>query len=664
MVKESVANVVPLIELRNVRKRYGGVAAGQPEVEVLHGINLTIRAGEFVAIMGASGSGKSTLMHILGCLDRPTEGTYSFDGIDVATLDVDALAWMRREAFGFVFQSYHLIPSETARENVEVPALYAGVPEYDRMNRAAELLSRLGMGDKLSNRPHQLSGGQQQRVSIARALMNGGRIILADEPTGALDSQSGTEVMTLLRELAEAGHTIVLITHDRDVAAKARRIIEIKDGHIVHDSARATPRSLDTEIGSSAGLSLRDFGQNGGPPFGYELREAGRMAWRGMRANRSRTLLTLLGIVIGVASVIVMLAIGEGAKQRVIEQMTILGANVLYLLGQQPPGGGPRGVLDGGDLMALARLPYIREVAPVISSVAIPVRYGNVTHRDDVVATSVNQFKIRAWPLVQGRLFTDAEDRAATGVAILGYQAWRSLAPSRESLLGRQILIGASPFTVVGVLAERGVTAGEGGLDRNVYVPFGAGLARLFAPNSPPNYIMVSVISSAKAKEAERAVRDLLLLRHAGREDFRVGNAAARLEAEMASRDTMTMMLGLIAGVSLLVGGVGVMNVLLMTVRERTREIGIRMATGARQRDIQRQFLTEAVVLTMVGGVIGVLTGLSIGVALIVWNVPIVFSIRAMIGAFACAVATGLLFGYSPARTAARLDPVVALAGE
>lgn len=205
-------------------------------MEVLHGITLDIRAGEFVAIKGASGSGKSTLMNILGCLDSPSGGEYLLDGEDVSTLDADELAALRRRTFGFVFQSYNLIATSTAQENVEVPAIYAGMPAAERHERAAELLGSLKLGDRLDHRPNQLSGGQQQRVSIARALMNGGRIILADEPTGALDSQSGEDVMALLRSMHEQGNTIIVITHAREVAERADRLIEIRDGQILSDT--------------------------------------------------------------------------------------------------------------------------------------------------------------------------------------------------------------------------------------------------------------------------------------------------------------------------------------------------------------------------------------------------------------------------------------------
>ncbi len=649
----------PLISLRGIRKRYGG-NGGQPQVEVLRGIDLDIHAGEFVAVVGTSGSGKSTLMNLLGCLDRPSDGSYHFDGHDVAALGADELAWLRREAFGFVFQGYHLIASESARENVEVPAIYAGVPATDRAERAAALLTRLGLPDKLENRPNQLSGGQQQRVSIARALMNGGRIILADEPTGALDSKSGAEVMTLLRELADAGHTVIVITHDREVAAQARRVIEIRDGEIVGDSAQGAAPILSNQ--ALPPLDMADAAKAGGASFAADVREAARTAWRGMRLNRARTGLTLLGIVIGVASVIVMLAIGEGARQRVVQQMGTMGTAILYLGSRPPPTGGPSGSLTPEDLEALAALPEIRRVLPVIGD-PITVRHGSADRQLYVFASSEEMPLVHHWPVALGRYYTDAEDRDLAPLVVLGHKARHHFFPDMSNPLGKQLLIGNSPFEVIGVMAERGADSGAQDYDDMVFIPYHAGRARVYQVQTQPDYVVVEAASSADVLPAERAMKALLMSRH-GREDFGIGNAGARLQAEAATRQSMTVMLGLIAAVSLVVGGIGVMNVMLMTVRERTREIGIRMATGARQRDILRQFLTEAVLVTVTGGAMGVALGVLIAAVLIAVQVPVVLSVSAMAGAFLCAVATGLVFGYVPARTAARLDPVVALAGE
>ncbi|MCZ8092484.1 MAG: MacB family efflux pump subunit [Acidovorax sp.] len=663
---DAAHSAAPLIELRSVRRRYGG--GEQPEVEVLRGVSLRIHAGEFVAIVGASGSGKSTLMNLLGCLDRPSSGQYLFQGQDVAGLGPDELAWLRREAFGFVFQGYHLIRSESARENVEVPAVYAGLPRSERAERASALLSRLGLAGKQHLRPTQLSGGQQQRVSIARALMNGGRIILADEPTGALDSHSGAEVMALLHELADAGHTIVLITHDREVAAQARRVIEIRDGQIVADSGAAGPvLGFEAKLASSAqGISASSYQNNSksarAGALWAELAEAARSAWRGMRIHRTRTALTLLGIVIGVASVIVMMAVGEGAKQRVVEQMGAMGTTIMYLGATHPREGGPMGEITAQDLEALAQLPDIGAVMPVIGD-PTPVRYANVERQLYVFAASEDMPRVHHWPVAQGRYYTAAEDRDMAPLVVLGHKASAQFFPDTPSPLGRHLLIGNAPFEVIGVMAERGADSGAESYDDMVFIPFQSGRARVYRAQTQPDYTVVAAASVDQVQAAEQAMRSLLLQRH-GREDFAIGNPAAKLQAEAQTRNAMTLMLGLIAAVSLVVGGIGVMNVMLMTVRERTREIGIRMATGARQGDILRQFLTEAVLVTLVGGASGVAIGLLVGAALMVAGVPAIFSVTAMAGAFACAVATGLVFGYMPARRAAALDPVVALASE
>ena len=649
-----------LIALKAIRKQYGG-QDGAPVVEVLHGIDLRIQAGEFVAIVGQSGSGKSTLMHILGCLDSPSSGDYFFQGKDVARLDADALARLRREAFGFVFQGYHLIPTESARENVEVPAVYAGMPTEQRHDRASALLERLGLSERQTNRPHQLSGGQQQRVSIARALMNGGHIILADEPTGALDSQSGKEVMALFHELADAGHTIILITHDRSVAAQARRVIEILDGQIVDDSG-SSQQNIATMPSALESFWTQPEHVSKTAVQGEELREALRAAWRTMRVNRARTLLTLLGIIIGVASVIVMMAVGEGARQRVMVQMGTMGTTIMYMSSATPITGGPRGVLTDEDFDAIRKLPEISRVMPVIGD-PITVRFSNVSLQVYVFAANEEMPSMHHWRVAEGRYYTAQEDQSLAPVVVLG-AAMRKRFFGDKSPVGELLLIGNSPFEVIGVMEERGADSGAQSYDDMVFIPYRAGRARVYQAQTQPDYVVMEAVSSDLVFEAESAVHDLLYARHGDREDFSIGNAAARLQAEASTRRSMTIMLGLIAAVSLLVGGIGVMNVMLMSVKERTREIGIRMATGARQRDILRQFLTESMVLTVSGGMTGIVLAGLLGVGLAMMGMDMVFSVSAILGAFGCAVITGLVFGFMPARTAARMDPVVALAGE
>ncbi|OZY48785.1 MacB family efflux pump subunit [Pseudomonas lundensis] len=652
----------PLIKLHDIRKVYGGVDT--PQVQVLKGVSLSIHAGEFVAIVGASGSGKSTLMNILGCLDRPTSGRYLFAGEDVASLDTDELAWLRREAFGFVFQGYHLIPSASAQENVEMPAIYAGMPAAERHARAAALLTRLGLAERTGNRPHQLSGGQQQRVSIARALMNGGHIILADEPTGALDSHSGAEVMTLLDELASQGHVVILITHDRDVAARANRIIEVRDGEVISDSANGAPPVSDNPNALQA-IDLRQRLNQGSEARGAwkgELVDAVHAAWRVMWINRFRTALTLLGIVIGVASVVVMLAVGEGSKRQVMAEMGAFGSNIIYLSGMSPRPRAPLGIITLNDVAALSTLPQVKMIMP-INGAEIGVRYGNVDHTMYTGGNGIDFPAIFNWPVVQGSFFTQADEDAAAAVAVIGKKVREKVLKDVPDPIGRYILLENVPFRVVGILAEKGASSGDSDSDTRIVVPYSAASVRLFGTHNP-EYVVIAAADASKVNQTEKAIEHLMLRLHNGHRDFEITNNAAMIQAEAKTRNTLSLMLGSIAAISLLVGGIGVMNIMLMTVRERTREIGIRMATGARQRDILRQFLTEALMLSVVGGAAGIGLAFIVGAVLYLCDVAVAFSWMAVLGAFGCALVTGVIFGFMPARKAARLDPVTALTSE
>ena len=243
-----------LIELKDIYKIYH---MGEETVHALDGINLTVDQGEFVAIVGSSGSGKSTAMNIIGCLDVPTSGTYHLGGIDVSTMEDDQQAEIRNKMLGFIFQQYNLLPKLSLMENVEVPLVYAGVPRGERHRRAAAALERVGLGDKLRNKPNQLSGGQQQRVSIARALAGRPAVILADEPTGALDSHTGREVLKMLQELHRQGNTVVLITHDNSIAVQAQRIIRLEDGRVVYDGDAHAPEAV---VQSGCGIRTEQEG--------------------------------------------------------------------------------------------------------------------------------------------------------------------------------------------------------------------------------------------------------------------------------------------------------------------------------------------------------------------------------------------------------------------
>ena len=639
----------PLIEMRGVTKTFRN---GELEVKVLHGIDLCIHPGEFVAIMGASGSGKSTLMNLLGCLDRPTSGRYRFMGRDVSGLGRDELARLRREEFGFVFQSYNLLSGATATENVEVPAVYSGMPPGERHQRARQLLADLGLVERLDHRPSQLSGGQQQRVSIARALMNGGRVILADEPTGALDSQSGTEVMRLLTELSNQGHTIILITHEREVAEHASRVIEIRDGRILADPG-PRPRQGETadfmpHVDRSSRLT--------------DLVEATRTALRALRANVFRAILTLLGIVIGVASVIAMLAIGDGAKQSVVDSISAMGSNLLMVRPGAPNMRGRGGVvtLVPEDVAAIQELPNVLAAVPEQSS-TVTVRHADADHRTEVNGTSADYIRARTWLPVNGTFFTLEDERRYATVAVLGQTVAAALFRG-EDPLGRFLLVNNIPFQVIGVMAPKGATSWGMDQDDVVFVPYTTASLRLTGQRHLRN-ITVAVQDVDGIDETQAAVHALLLGRH-GVEDFQIRNMAAIIDSVTETQNTLTILLGSIAAISLLVGGIGVMNIMLVSVTERTREIGIRMATGARMRNILQQFLIEALVVSAVGGLIGVAAGLGVAALIKTFDTPIQYSLAPVLLAFGCAFATGLVFGYLPARKAARLDPVVALASE
>lgn len=649
----AVQNDAPLIELVGLRKTYksGETAA----VEVLQGISLKIRAGEFIAIMGQSGSGKSTLMNILGLLDRPTSGTHRFAGKNVETLSRDELAELRRDAFGFVFQQYNLIPTITALENVEIPAIYAGISRAERHAWAAGLLARLGLSDRIDHRPNQLSGGQQQRVSIARALMNGGHVILADEPTGALDSKTGAEVMELLAELAVQGHTVILITHDHDVAGAADRIVEIRDGVIVSDSGASKsedrrPRPTGSRNVGKAASAFSD------------MHEAFHAGGRALSANPFRTALTLLGIIIGVASVIALLAIGEGAKQSVLAQLSIYGANRMYVI----PGGGsshgPGGRLLAADADLVRAVPNVAAAMPYLHG-NVTVRAGNVDYPTNGVAVTTDFPSILHWTVDHGVFFNKQDELSFATVAVIGSKLASRMFPDGSDPVRRMILVNNVPFQVIGVLSSKGALSGDSDDDDTIVFPFSAGSVRVFGKQEL-SWISVLVTDLSRADETASAITATLEKAHRVR-DFRVFNKVASIQAQDRTQNTLTLLLGFTAAISLIVGGIGVMNVMLMTVTERTREIGIRMATGARTIDILRQFLTEAMMVSGVGGLLGAAIGLGAGaLAAILFHMPVIFSLTAIFSAVGCAVLTGFVFGFVPALRAARLEPVAALARE
>ena len=651
---EVAASPVPataLLSLAGVGRHYG---EGEAQVRALDNVDLEIHAGEFVAIVGQSGSGKSTLMNILGCLDHPSVGRYSVLGRDVARLGADELAAMRRDVFGFVFQRYNLLSDASAVENVEVPAVYAGLGKHERRRQSLMLLNRLGLDDRANHLPAELSGGQTQRVAIARALVNDASVILADEPTGALDSQSGRDVLALLSELNAEGRTIILITHDAGVAAHARRVIELRDGRVVADTR--------DEVGIGHRVLPSPVARRT-PGVLSELGEAIKMAMRSMRRNLFRTALTLLGVVIGVAAVIAMLAIGDGGKQDVLDRIAAMGSNQLSV---RPGFSGFRGsgdidTLTPADAEAIRTLANVELVSPDRSS-SLMLRAGNRDYRSTVQGVWPEFQTLRNWPMASGSFITQDDVQGYAPVIVLGQTVVQNLYPDGRDPVGSFVLVRNTPFEVIGVLGTKGASNWGQDQDDVALIPLSTGFMRLFG-QSFLGSITVKVDSEAAMSRTEQAITDLLSERHRT-VDFRVRNTASLQEAVSATADTMTALLASVAAISLIVGGIGVMNIMLVSVTERTREIGIRMATGARQRDILLQFNTEAIVVCGIGGLLGIALGIGAGLAVERFGMPVQFSSGPALLAFTCAFLTGVVFGYLPARKASRMNPVTALAFE
>ncbi len=657
----------PLLTLRGIGRSF---PSGEQEVQVLKDVDLDIGHGEMLAIVGASGSGKSTLMNILGCLDRPTTGTYTVSGKDVGTLDSDALAELRREHFGFIFQRYHLMQHLTAAGNVEVPAVYAGTEGAARDVRARQLLARLGLEDRTEHRPSQLSGGQQQRVSIARALMNGGQVILADEPTGALDSKSGQEVIGILRELHAQGHTIIIVTHDMQVASCTERIIEIADGVIVGDrpnvpTAAAPAQAIGADASAPPAMSRPKLGIARFSTGWARFAEAFRMAWRSMMAHRMRTALTMLGIVIGITSVVSIVAIGEGAKRFVLADIKAIGTNTLDVYPGRDFGDDKAAsirTLTPPDLQAIAAQPYVHSVTPATMR-SLRLRYRSADINGNVNGVSDAFFRVRDIQMASGAAFNAEDVRHQAQVVVIDQNTRRKLFPDGTEPVGKVILVGNLPCTVIGVSQEKKSVFGEN-KSLNIWLPYSTSASRLFGQQHFDG-ITVRIRDDQPTKTAEDSIVRLLTLRH-GSKDFFTFNMDSIVKTAERTSQSLTLLLSLIAVISLVVGGIGVMNIMLVSVTERTREIGIRMAVGARQSDVLQQFLTEAVLVCLVGGLIGVLLsyGISFVFSLFVKQWQMIFSMGAVVSAFLCASLIGVLFGYLPARNAARLDPIEALARE
>ncbi len=656
-----------LLEVRDLWREY---PSGDGVVAVLKGVTLRIEAGEMVAIMGASGSGKSTLMNVLGCLDRPTRGDYLVAGQSTALLLPDELARLRREHFGFIFQRYHLLGDLSAVGNAEIPAIYAGIPAEQRHERARHLLTRLGLGDRLANRPGQLSGGQQQRVSIARALVNGGDVILADEPTGALDSTSGAEVMKILKELHAEGHTVVIVTHDPQVARHAQRIIELKDGWVVADHP-----TLDPIDSGEIAIAPKDGHQTRQPKavaagglmaalsssWG-RLTEALHMALRAMAGHRLRTLLTMLGIIIGIASVVSMVALGEGTRRRVLADISAMGTNTIDIFPGKNFGDRTAGrirTLVPSDVQALASLNYVDSVTPSVGT-SVTLRRGNVEASASVTGVGEQFFQVKGYTMAQGMAFDSESVRRQSQEGVIDKGTRDALFKPDEDPVGQVIFLGSVPVRVIGVTKPQDNMFGMGD-NLNVWVPYTTAMRRLMGQDYLRS-VTVRVSDQVSSAAAEKGITKLLTQRH-GSTDFFARNSDSIRQTIESTTQTLTLLISSIAVISLIVGGIGVMNIMLVSVTERTQEIGVRMAVGARQGDILQQFLIEAVLVCLLGGILGVSLALGIGVLIeqVGGGFKMVYSTTSILTAFGVSSLIGVVFGFLPARNAARLDPVEAL---
>lgn len=648
--KKIMANI---IEVKKVNKVYG---EGENSVRVLKDVSLEIAQGDFVAIMGQSGSGKSTLMNILGCLDKPTSGTYTIDGNDTKDLDINALAKLRGEKIGFIFQRYNLMSTLSALENVCLPAIYEGVSSENRKKRANKILTNLGLEDKTKNLPTQLSGGQQQRVSIARALMNGGEVILADEPTGALDSKSGENVMQLLLELHQRGHTIILVTHDAKIASYAQRVIEIKDGEVIADTRNS---ALDVNTKEQLEKHTQSL-------FRYhidQLIESFKMSLQAIYAHKLRSLLTMLGIIIGITSVISVVALGQGAQSQILENISTMGASTIDIRpGKSFGDRTARSIktLIVADAHVLEQQSYIDSVSPISNSSGT-ILYNNNSSTATLMGVSDSYFSVKSRQVETGRFFTDEEVLYSSPVVVIDKTTYSEFFPNGENAIGEVFIFKGQPLTIIGIAAESSMDRSE---SLSMFSPYTMVMNRITGARNIDS-ISLKVADEANPTLAEQDLTRLLVSRHGVKDFYTVNFDSIRANMESAS-GTMQLLIAGIAAISLVVGGIGVMNIMLVSVTERTKEIGIRMAIGAKPYNIMQQFLIEAVLICILGGIIGVLLAYGLGqlVDRFVPSATMIFSTESVIIAMACSSIIGVIFGFMPARSAAHLNPIDALSRE
>jgi len=654
-----------MIEFKNISKTY---TTGTVEVKAVDGVSLRIVSGEFVAFMGASGSGKSTLMHMMGLLDRPDAGTYLLAGRDVTNLSDDQLAAVRNRSIGFVFQQFHLLARMTALENVGLPLVYAG--RQGSQDKVRQELKGVGLADRVLHRPNELSGGQQQRVAIARALVNDPFIIMADEPTGNLDTKSKDEIIAILKDLNAKGKTIVMVTHETEMAAHATRVIQMRDGKIISDEKKSASSGLSPDSARLQSALKEALTEEHRSYDFVKILDSVYQATRSMAAHKMRSLLSILGILIGVGAVIAMLALGRGAQEAIQTQLASLGSNLLVVRSGHSYSGGV--ALQSGsvtrltlkDLAAVGQLPDVLRVSPAVNGRVQVVGAGK-NASTQVSGTGVLYAPMRASVPAAGRFFNDEEYKSRAKVAVIGTTVAQALFGNADPV-GEMMRINQVNFRVIGLLPAKSANSFQ---DENdvVITPATTAMYRLLGKIYIDS-IFVEGVSPGVLEPLQEEIVAVLLKRHgmpdtaAARELFQVRNMADVKAAMETTTKTMSMLLGAIAAISLLVGGIGIMNIMLVSVTERTREIGLRKAIGACRRDIMTQFLVESVLMSLIGGLAGIVLGVGSSLLLTFfagWAVKI--SLVSVVLSVVFSTAIGLIFGLWPAFQASKMNPIKAL---